>query len=122
MFVRELDYYGIMSVEGSIKKESLPKIIDSFTKPLAQAKQNHDMFLLAYECYVQFNQFRINNPESKSADVDIAQHHKVYANVSIAGEKRNLFDTYLEGYFGLMVPAESTVYQGSYRFTVQMKE
>jgi len=98
MFDRELDYYGITSVEATIDKESLPKIMDSFTIPLAQAQRKHDAFFLAHECYAQFNKNRQRAPKSNSAMVKVSSASFVTSGTHF---DRELCVSYLERYFGL---------------------
>mmetsp|Transcript_4215 Transcript_4215/g.7839 ORF Transcript_4215/g.7839 Transcript_4215/m.7839 type:complete len:125 (+) Transcript_4215:389-763(+) len=124
MFERELDYYGITPVGGISDRESIPKMMDSLTASLAEAKKKHDMFALALEFYYQFCRHRLNFPSAEGAyDVALHKDHKLFASVGfLNGEKRKLFDNYFEQYFGLMVPAQDKVYLDGRSFFVGTKK
>ena len=53
----------------------------------------------------------------------IRNDHKLYrVGGIVVEEERILFDTYLERYFGLMVPADAPLYLGGGLFTVRTKK
>ena len=119
MFDRELDYYGIVSAEGITTQESLAKTIESFS----EAKGKHDMFFFALECYYQFGQKRLNDPNLfSSVPVVIGRQHKVYNLRPLNNGEGNLCNGYLERYFGLMVPNPGTPRRDGNYFSVCSKK
>ncbi|KAL7529259.1 hypothetical protein ACHAXR_004829 [Thalassiosira sp. AJA248-18] len=104
MFDRELDFYGINSVEGTVNQESLIQVIDSFH----HAKTKHDMFFLAFEAHYQHGQKKEST--SKYVRVDIGKDHKLYNNKCLSADEQKLFKRYLGTYFGLQVARQGHGY------------
>ena len=137
MFDRELDYYGIASTEGVTDKKSIVKIFDSFSMEFmhasmvfSQAQTKHGMFHLAHECHYQVIQTKFKHSIGKGAGVRIAERHKLftgklYVKQELSEEESQLFVTYLEMYFGLMVVGdriEGNPSGDGYLFDVTVKE
>ena len=106
MFDRELDYYGITCAENLITVEdSVVTILKSFKKAereFMKTKREHEMCLLALECYNQVCQSC--NDSGDSYYIRIPQGHWVFnkkRSFLDSGEKQ-LFDKFL-GRYGLMV-------------------
>ena len=100
MFNRELDYYGISSAADRIShQESLAKTLKD---RLLKAKREHDMYLLAVECYNQVCQ-DASLLTVVNFSVRIPNKNKLYNQMDLDSEERRLFDKYLEGYFGLKI-------------------
>lgn len=104
MFERELDYYGIISSEDTINDQGggLADIMGSFAQPVIKAKKNlaeaetqRNMFSLAHDCYNQFCKMRLVDPNANKVMVQV--------NKDIDSRDRNIFDEFLEIYFGLAV-------------------
>ena len=121
MFDRELDYYGITSAEDRISDNgSLARTLKSFVVPVAKAKREHEMCLLALECYNQFYQSC-----NASGIIFIRQGHKLFnrPKSSLDFEEKTLLDNYL-GRHGLMVDGQhenNTVCRGGGCFFVCTK-
>ncbi|KAL7542894.1 hypothetical protein ACHAXR_012195 [Thalassiosira sp. AJA248-18] len=130
MFDRELDYYGITSMQGIEDQVSVGKIVKALNakvvkaqKELTEAQMKQDMFLLALECNHQFWARKYHHPSIKSVDnVYIPTSHYLHNTRDVtndpSNEERKLFDQYLEQHFGLMVAADKKVYRNSKGFTV----
>jgi len=94
MFDRELDYYGITSAENLITVEdSVLTTLKSFTraeKEFMKTKREHEMCLLALECYNQFCQSC--NALGDSNCIQIPQGHKLFNNrrSSLDSEEKKL--------------------------------
>ena len=95
MFDRELGFYGINFEEGAINEESLTQVTNTFHL----YKSKHDMFLLALEAYYQYSTKKVTT--SSSVIVNIPSNHKLYKGVCLVDEEKELFNEYLEKYFGL---------------------
>lgn len=122
MFDRELDYYGIIPVRGTINNgEPLFKVMDSFVLSLADAERKHDAFMLAHACYREFIQKRLEHPGADAISIFIGGSKARNQNIASTKEGRKLFDFYLEKYFGLFVPADETVKIRD-RFPVHVKK
>ena len=103
MFERELDYYGLAAGGGIDDHETLTKAAKSFGAPYQKAKANHDMFLLALECYYQFTKHILEHPESAEAKVVIDSSHKLHNKTvsRLSGEDKKLLNGFLGKHFGL---------------------
>ena len=100
MFERELDYYGIPTVETSIAgPRSLPELAKSFSK----MKLEHDMFFLAAECFHQFWRDGLKHSPQDRAEVTISKDHALHGGTV----DTKMFYTYLERHFGLVVTTSS---------------
>jgi hypothetical protein len=99
MFNRELDYYGISSAEDRISDQG--SLARTLKDQLLKAKREHDMYLLAVECYNQVCQAA--SLLTVNFSVRIPQQHKLYNQKDLDSEERRLFGKYLEGYFGLKI-------------------
>jgi hypothetical protein len=99
MFNRELDYYGISSAEDRISDQG--SLARTLKDRLLKAKREHDMYLLAVECYNQVCQAA--SLLTVNFSVRIPQQHKLYKEKGLDSEERRLFDKYLDGYFGLKI-------------------
>jgi hypothetical protein len=122
MFERELDYYGITSADYLITVEdSVVTTLKSFIKEeFVKTKREHEMCLLALECYNQFYQSC-----NASGIVFIRQGHKLFNRTksSLDFEEKKLLDYYL-GRHGLMVDGRhenNTVCRGGGCFFVCTK-
>ena len=106
MFNRELDYYGITSAEYLITVEdSVVTTLKSFTKvekEFVKTKMEHEMCLLALECYNQF--YQSCNALGDTIAIFIPQSHKLFLKqrLFLDFEEKKLLDYYL-GRHGLMV-------------------
>mmetsp|Transcript_17493 Transcript_17493/g.28315 ORF Transcript_17493/g.28315 Transcript_17493/m.28315 type:complete len:202 (+) Transcript_17493:1030-1635(+) len=107
MFDRELDFYGISSVESAVCQQSLAQVTNAFRKEFANAKSKNDMFLLALESQYQYG---MKEPNSNGfVPVQISKGHEVYNERSLSSDENELFASYLQTYFGLRVATNSEV-------------
>jgi hypothetical protein len=123
MFDRELDYYGIASDQDRISDQgSLAKILKSFVVPVAKAKREHEMFILALECYYKFCHSEHALTDGASVNIPRADHRLFNGKKSVDLEERKLFDKYLERYFGLEVHPSYNLSKDGTSFNVCMKK
>ncbi|KAL7533678.1 hypothetical protein ACHAWF_004585, partial [Thalassiosira exigua] len=112
-FDREIDYYGIRSVEGTINGESIYQVADSFHSNYCLAKRKHDMFFLAMEAHNQHWMKKPNNIAVHLAvPISISNDHKLYRSQILDSGEKKMFKEYLTK-FGLRVakPAEAKGYR-----------
>ena len=120
MFDRELDYFGITSSKDCITDQMyIARTLQSFEKPLALAKREHEMFLLALECNYQF--CRSDTASQGHAYVSIPKDHNLFNGKALDSNERKLFDNYLDRYFGLKVDLKLAIYRSGNKFQVCMK-
>jgi hypothetical protein len=123
MFDRELDYYGITLAEDRISdQESLARTLKSLVEPVAKAKREHELFLLALECYYKFCHSDHAFTDGASVNIHRADHRLFNGKKSVDLEERKLFDKYLERYFGLEVHPSYNVNKDGASFNVCMKK
>ena len=68
------------------------------------AKNNYDLFSLAYECHHQFCQHILTFRQSDSVRGVINKGHKIFNTAAINSEEKRLFGSILAGHFGSMDP------------------
>ena len=142
MFDRELDYYGIVPVEGSVIIGSntpthevanwLKDKVEKTNREFDAAKLNYDLFKLASHCYQQvvLNQGHhdgFGNPEKlvislwgnePCGGVDLVS--KVYNSRDDADGAWTAFCHYMEKYFRLKVVGLEKKANNPYKLTLQM--
>ena len=76
MFDRELDFFGINSVEGAVTATSIVQMTESLRRDLDHSKMKYDIFLLAVESHCQYCLKKTTT--TNNVEVIIGRGHKVY--------------------------------------------
>ena len=116
-FKRELDFYGINAEEDTIKQESLARAMKAFHL----SKSKHDMFFLALEAHYQYGMKKTGSSD-KTVCISIKSDHKLYDTRTLSTEERDLFENYLDKYFGLQLHGSNKPSRSGGYFYVSLKE
>ena len=110
MFDRELDYYGITPNDDIVTQESLgkwghlSKVSKSLKASLHKAQMKHDMFSLALHCSSEIGRKVLNYPNVRDTfDVSVDHNHNLYNRRDLDDKEKEMFEEYLDRYFGLKI-------------------
>lgn len=106
MFKRELDYYSIPAIDGSVSQEP-KKNIGEVTAEMGKQEKDVRIFNLAVECYIKSFREKIFSSHGHGKKyVTIGQDHELYRDFCISfmnSDDVKLLNAYLGEHFGLRV-------------------